>query len=231
MMKKIFCLFYVFMLACGIISAQDNLSIKVTNMDDMNRIFSSGRFFFPAFQDAELYMRAEGLFKVKMNYNCLTDEMMFIDTKGDTVSLAEPDKIIMAVIDKHVFRYNRSQGFMVAIGTDMINDAELMLKRNIQQGDRRKIGAYGTTSSSTGSVEMVKQMGTVSLSTTEEATFTNKNDFYLFKDGKFRAANRAGFLNTYPKHKKEITEYVKQNPVDFKNVNDLQRLFVFCAQK
>ena len=230
-MKKILYLLPFFMLSVGLISAQDNVQVKITNTDDVNRILSYGRFLFPAFQDAELYMRGEGMYKVKMNYNFLTDEMMFIDQKGDTVSIAEPEKIIQIIINKNVFRYHTSKGFMEAIGTDMINDTELMLKRTIQQGDRRKVGPYGTTSSTTGSTEIVKQMGSVSLSATEEVVFTSKNDFYLFKDGKYKAANRAGFLSAYPTHKKEITEYVKQNSVDFKNVNDLQRLFVFCAQK
>jgi hypothetical protein len=94
------------------------------------------------FQNGVIYFKSGVKSSAKLNYSFLTEEFLFIDTKGDTLSLANPGDVKTAVIGADHFFYtgNRFVKQDTLIGENM-----LAVTAFFTTSDRRRVSAFGTT--------------------------------------------------------------------------------------
>ncbi len=232
-MKKILFLF-VFVLMFGVFGyGQETVKMEVTGSDELNELLGGGRFLFPEFQDARVFLVGRDA-KTKMNYNLLMDEMQFIDEKGDTLALKNKGDIVAIYIGKRVFKYS-SVGYTEVMAMGPTGNPELAVKRTIKEAGRSNYEGYGTKSalSSAKNITSAGLEGRVQSyhSASQEITYQRSDLYYLNFSGKYRIANRSGFSKVFSDKKKEIENYLKQNPVDYNNEDDVVRLFNFCTGK
>jgi hypothetical protein len=204
-------------------------AVQVGRQADISKFFSESRWLLPVFTGASVFLK-QSRTKAKMNYDLLTEKMVFITPQGDTLALANQEDVLVVQFDKRYFKPHH-QFFIEVIAR--AGDSELWIRRQIKKTDTQKTGAYGLPSA-TSAVTNINTVHTGSyykdIEVAEWSKYTPTVSFYLFAGGKARAANKSAFLKTYSGKKKEIESYLKKQAVDFEYDEDLIRLFNFCAE-
>ena len=229
-MKKI-TLFITFVTMAGIFAAaQEIVSARVTNTDNLNEVFASSRYLFPEFQDARVLLKS-GSYFVKMNYNALTDEMEYVDENGTLLSLENKKDIQIIILGDRIFKY-ASKGYLELLSRTH-DDVELLVHRTFKGVDRKKIGAFGIASNTVdiASIQLIStDAGLQNLSISEEVTYLKKYYYYLYASGKYLLANKSSFKKVFGKQKPNIDGYLNNNPVDFSKGSDIVRLYIYCTE-
>ncbi len=240
-MKKIFFLL-VFVSMFKIFGhGQETVRMEVTGGDELNELLEGGHFLFSEFQDARVFLIGRDA-QIKMNYNLLIDEMQFVDEKGDVLALRDKRDVVAIYFGKRVFKYS-SVGYTEVIAMGPSGNPELAIKRTIKEVGRKNYGAYGTTSDVSNPTNITSsELNTKNItlsdfnthssqkSVSPKVTYQKENFYYLNSSGKYRIANRSVFSKVFSDKKKEIENYLKQNPVDYNNEEDVIRLFNFCTE-
>ena len=232
-MKKII-VSLIIMLLCNLAYTQEKITLTLTDKTDLNQVFE-GRYLFPDFQKALVYFR-NATSEAMMNYNILMDRMLFIDAQGDTSGIKNADEIVLIRIGNRSFKYAAFRGYMEMLDIIPAEGISILIKRSIQVADGKKEGLYGTTSTTYAieqySVRRTSDTGGTqeggALSISQDVSLRPLSSYYLEIGNKYSIANRSGFLKAFPKQKKAIDSYLKQNSVDFKNAADLLLLFGYC---
>ena len=231
-MKQIF---FTIILAAITISATaqtQRITKTVAGGSDLNTVLADERFLFDGFKESLVFFENSSITKAMMNYNLLSGEMMFINKEGDTLTLKKTSDITAIAIGEHFFRYISKHYYEVLVA-DTDSETALLIRRYIDRGTPAKYGAYGTTSP-TSSIGVVSDMstgaGTQKLSTSAEFRFQRIEVFSLSRGNKISTADKKNFLKIFSKNKVAIESYLKESPVDFKNEQDILRLYNYCIE-
>ncbi|MCL2727313.1 MAG: hypothetical protein FWD56_02915 [Bacteroidales bacterium] len=164
----------------------------------------------------------------KMNYNALSGQMEFIDPAGEILVLKSNAHAV--VFPGHFFKQT-SKGYLEVLADDL--GIELLIHRRYRLGDVKKVGAYGTVSSTT-SIDtyssITTDQGLTSLTLADEKTYTKIHTYFIYAGGKYRVANKQAFNKVFGKQRQGLEEYLKKLPVNFSSEDDLLRLFRFCTE-
>ncbi|MCL2502519.1 MAG: hypothetical protein FWE30_06360 [Bacteroidales bacterium] len=224
-MKKLFFPIILFFLTEIHVHGQEPVTVKFG--EDINQISVSGKYLFPEFQNARVFRQHES-FEVQMNYNALTGEMEFIDPTGTILALG--DVVQFIVFGKRIFKQT-PKGYLEILADD--SGVEFLVHRQYKVGDIKKHGAYGTTSSTTSITSysaITADPNYFSLSLAQDAIYFKTDTYYIYAARRYRLANRSGFTRVFGRQRPGLKDYLKQEPVNFSNGEDLIRLFTYCSQ-
>jgi len=228
-MKKIV-LLTVFIILFSVLFGQDKIRTNIKEGEDVNTILSSGRFFFADYQPA-VFFTAKGSGQAKMNYNMLTNEMMFINSGGDTLALSNPKDISVINFGRHKFTYT-SKGFLEILAETTSTNTALLVSQRIKPATVKQYGAYGMTTN-TAAIDNINHLNSTSdkLIIDKEITYAVTVIYYLQSGKSITLANEKAFVKLFGKNKKEqINAYIKEQNLNLKKKEDIIRLFNFCAQ-
>ena len=217
-------LFLLFLIGTQALSGQERITVKAG--EDIHQVISTGRYLFPEFQKARVFLKNEST-EANMNYNALSGKMEFIDASGEVMALQ--NNVQAVVIQGHFFKYTH-KGYMEILADN--SNFELLVHRKFSGGDIKKVGAYGTTSSATSSntySHISTDLGLTSLTLAQEQTYTKTNTYYVYSNGKYRLANKSTFTKLFGKLKPDIENYLKNTPVNFSKEEELIDLFIYCT--
>jgi hypothetical protein len=113
------------------------------------------------------------------------------------------------------------------------NDTSIGIHRYINAMQKGKVGAYGMVSetSSISNLSHINNMGqTHKLKNKTVYDLSYHKDYYICKGDKIYPANNRGFQKVYPKLKKQIPEFVRENNIDFSNPESLKILYEYCIR-
>lgn len=186
-------------------------------------------FHYPQFTRGTVFFKGGITAAAKMNYNQVLDEMHFLDPKGDTLAVTNEKTITYIVIDKDSFYYD--QGYFRLIAGNLTG--KLAIKRVWKFTDRKRAGAYNTTSSvsaisSRNSYFDGRRFHQI---TVNEDVLLSKEEQYFFgdKNNNFLLATKKGLLKLFPKEHSSIERYLKENQIDFNNRSDLEKVVRFLG--
>ena len=100
-------------------------------------------------------------------------------------------------------------------------------------GDIKKVGAYGTVSSTTAidtQSYVATDQGITNLTLANEVTYLKTHTYFIYAGGKYRVANKPAFTKVFGKQRPRLEEYLKTSPVNFSNEDDILRLFRYCTK-
>lgn len=219
-------LFLFFLFGTQLFYGQERITVKAG--EDINQVLSTGRYLFPEFQKARVFLQNETL-EANMNYNALSGQMEFLTSSGDILELET--KVLAVVFPDHYFK-KTSIGYLEILADDP--NFELLVHQKYLGGDIKKQGAYGSTSSTT-AIDNISYINVesrlTSLSLAQEITYNKKNTYYLGSEGKYRIANKSSFSKLFGKLNPDMRQYLKNTPVNFSKEEDLIRLFIFCTRQ
>jgi len=209
--------------------AQPIEKITVKSGEDLSEVLSAyGMYRFPAFKDGTVIFRNGSNAGGKMNYNIFLQLIQFIDPKGDTLVISNPETIDSVYIDSSLFYYNKGYFQVVAD----YGNCKLALKQKIEFRPV-KIGAMGLPSNGTSglSYESISTYHVINsrLTLNEDIIVLKQNIYYLFyKKYRDEKANRQGFLLAFAGHKDEVDAFIRANRINFDSLPDLKKLTEFC---
>jgi hypothetical protein len=212
---------------------QENEKITVKSGEDIAAVLSSyGMYRLPAFINGTVTFRDGTKAGGKMNYNIFLGEIQFIDTKGDTLSLANPETIDSVAIDTSLFYYKK--GYLQVVAA--YGSYKLVKKEKIEFRPI-KIGAYGNQSPGNsiegyGKATTSPYVNNNHLTLNEDIVVLKETSYFLFYK-KFREekASRQGFIAAFPDSRNQIDNFTSVNKINFKNEADLKKLLAFCAAR
>ncbi len=209
-MKKYLLLFYLTCTVC-VLYAQDK---------------STSSFLFDDFQEAVVYFKNGSQFHEKMNYNILANKFYFVDRVDNKVkALSNPQDIQIIKFGNRVFYTEGNNGIEILPTSPVLY---VQYKGNMRKEASK--GAFGQPAETTS----VKTYGGTYAGRGERYDFdpeklilgSRYNIYWIEQKGKKKSfKNFNQFLKLYPKHKEELKRFIKENNVDFNNV---QQISILC---
>ena len=186
---------------------------------------------FDQFTEAKIIMKDGTENDTRININLISKDILFLTRGNQILVLAFPEEVKTILVESSVW---------VPVGgtfaETILNEGEASLLRAKQTRitDTRKEGGFGfssSTSSVTSVTSYVSDVGKISEPlAVGEYDFETTIRYTLLKDSKTYTADSKGFLKVYPAKKKEIKNYLKNNPVDFKNEQELMKFLKTCSE-
>lgn len=227
-MNKKMLILYVFLIAPVFMYAQGNQKVLIKNntvrSGQLNHEFQQ---IFPDFRNARVVYKGLSPIRCKANYNFLLDEIHYLNEKGDTMAIANPQDLSYVMIEDRMFIPNQ-KGFYEVIEKGNVS---LVYKWVCRIRSVSREGALGISTDAPG----VYQMNRISFDSREWNMKVNEDALasvevipYLKTKSRMIAVTGEGsYLKAY--HNKEpLRKYLDNNPVDFHKEADLRRLSVFA---
>ena len=214
--------------------AQDSTLVTIKAGNKIKDVLTPADIFsYPQFTSGKVFFKDGSKAIAKLNYNRLSDQMLFIDPKGDTLELADENTIKFIAIDKDTFYFD--EGYVKIIAD--YGAVKLAEKQIWVVADVRKVGTHNSAKSSVA----ITSLGTYSDEgaraksydlVINENTIIRKETQYFFGDAnnRFARTGKKRLLLLLPKDELSIETYLKENKVNFDKKEDLVRIVQFIGQ-
>jgi hypothetical protein len=168
---------------------------------------------------------------VRLNYHMMLREIQFIAPAGDTLTLANLHTISHILLNGDMFVFDQNNLALKVLGEYGL--ARLAVNPSLQVANVDKEGAYGQSSglssissyssypTGNGSIAKLELKGDVVYS-------QRRNYFLINQSGLSFPANRKSVLKLYPRQKAAINEYLRGQPAQLNNPEELRKLLEFC---
>jgi hypothetical protein len=182
---------------------------------------------YPRFMRGAVFFKDGKTSHGDMNYNRFLDEMQFIAGNGDTLSLINEKNIDFISIGKDTFVYDNAY---IKLQSDSA-DVKFGTREMLRIIDRKKLSAYGTTSS----IETIDNYSSY-MDGRKEFTLVVMQDVYLgkriqyFIGNKYKhfvLATKKNTANLFPKQESAVLRFINENHVDFNKKESLEMLVQF----
>lgn len=221
-------------LPISLINGQPSKVLRVKNGQDATKYVSAkDRFEYPDFLIGRLNY-INGKYAVsKLNYCYLLGEVMFINTQGDTLALADNNQIRYADIGKSRFYPLPENGFV-----EVVKDCGTMLltkKIQYQKGGIENKGAY-QNNNEIGSVYNASTYTDINgrkiILPASNTILLKPTTNYLFMDTnhRFSKASKTSLLRIFSKNKSAVEKYLDEQNIDYNNEEDLKKAVLFCSE-
>lgn len=211
--------------------AQDSTLVTVRAGTSIKEALAADIFLYPQFKSGKVLFKDGTKGMALMNYNSLTDQMLFIDPKGDSLALQDENTIKLIAVDKDTFYFD--EGYKRQVANNSV--VKLTEKKTWELADIRKIGSHNrpsTTFAVTSYSTVTDKFGlTHDLLLSEDLVLRKKATYYFGdKYNHFVPATKKNLLLLFPKKQHNLAEYFKENKVNFEQRVDLEKLAQFLAQ-
>lgn len=214
--------------------AQETKVIRVKAGADARQVIPvAERYRYPVFQQGRITYYNGTSANTRLNYSILLGEMHFIDSKGDTLALANEQTIKQIVIQDHTFYYGARAGFLEEVA--VYDPYKLAIKQEMRIVSSERLGGYNQSTGVSairtyksfagvnGQVQRLDIQGDILLAKDSAYYLIDANEL-VFK------ADRSGFMKVFAKKKKEIDAYLKENELDMKKEKDIRQLLLFGSR-
>jgi hypothetical protein len=179
---------------------------------------------FPHFTEGVIVFKNGSSCRNMMNYNIYLDEMQFIGPNKEVLSLAEPEKVSMIIIDKRNF-INYKNYFI-----EILSEGSVSLCLRIHQKRFTEKGtAYGGTSS-TSSIANYSSINlndayVTKLSINEHYTYHTDFLFYLMRYSKMKLVlNQNDLLKYFSGNKELLKQEMKSQHTKFDSIDSMKKI-------
>jgi hypothetical protein len=213
--------------------AQDSSRILVKADEEISDIITPEKIYqYPKFSKGKIIFRDHRITEAMLNYNYLNSEIEFINPSNDTLAIASHQKptIQLIILNNDTFYYDNGylqQVLQTPLGKLAKKSILIVLKKDL-------VGAYGQSTNTTKAETIATfkdyygSTTTPSVKGRENVTFAYKNEFFWGdKYSAFLPANKNNLIKLFPSKKEMISNYLKENHVDFKNSEALKKLLLF----
>ena len=213
-------------------SAEESKTVTVNSMYDGDSELVNHIYKYPYFYSGKVTTKDNAMFSRPLNYNRMTNEILFINTKGDILAMINPEGFENIVIGKDTFYYS-ANGFVQKI--THFSTVNLLIKELLEFEGTEKKGAYGFYSKANSDVKTtnVYSDNGVKLNDLEidqNRVYHLKNEYFLSgNNGEILPANKKTFSILFPKYSKELKNYLESNKINFKKGADLDKLFQYLT--
>jgi hypothetical protein len=213
--------------------AQDSTQVTIKAGNKINDVLSpADLFYYPQFMPGKVFFRDGSKAASQMNYNRLSQQMLFISPQGDTLALADEKTIRHIAINKDTFYFD--EGYMRHITGN--HEIKLAERQVWMVADVRKIGTHNkptNTFAITSFSTFTDLNGYTHNLTLNEDIILKKETYYFFGDqfNHFDRANRKNLQLLFSKEHRRLEGYLSDNKINFEKKDDLEQLTRFLMQQ
>ncbi|QDK80348.1 hypothetical protein EXU85_17760 [Spirosoma sp. KCTC 42546] len=213
--------------------AQSTRVIRVKGgISEVRTIPIPDRYRFDQFRDGSILFQNGTSGTARFNYNVLLGEMQFIDSRGDTLAVADQPTVQLVGIGNTVFWYDQRSGYLEIIGD--YTSVKLAVKQGLKTAKNEKLAAYGQSSGSSSitnyqfylsdntSVNKLDPKGDLLL-------IVDKTYFIIDQNKRSNPINKANLLKVFGKHREQVLTYLTGKSIDFKQETDVKELLTYCS--
>ncbi|MFD2569351.1 hypothetical protein ACFSUS_01820 [Spirosoma soli] len=238
-MKTKLVLIGIGVIAHGTICAQTPQVIRVKGgTEGVKAIPLSERYRYDQFREGKVLYQNGTAAAAQLNYNVLLGEMQFISPNGDTLTLMDDPIVRLIGINgptsqQDLFMYDPAKGYMEIVADN--NGLRLGVKQGLKTVKNEKRGGYDQSSGASAITNyQYNATGNTSI-----AKLDTKGDLLLIKDKTYfiidqnnrsYPVNKASVLKVFSKHREQVTAYLENEAIDFRQENDLKKLLKFCSE-
>ncbi|KQS28276.1 hypothetical protein [Dyadobacter sp. Leaf189] len=217
------------------VHGQTMKTFKVKAGDYPNKVIPvAEQFQFPTFERGKILFYGGRTEEAPLNYTYLGGNLLFLNNQKDTLELLDQKLVKVVDMQGKIFYNDKQYGFCEMVSA--FGDIKLAKKHILARIGNEKGGPYGisyTASSVTtyNSYSNEASPGARKLKMDTEAIFGHRT-LYFFMDpnDRFLIPGKNSITRLFPKYKTEIAQYLKDNPVNFTQEEDLTRLLAFCQE-
>lgn len=227
----------LFLLSFAIqICAQAQVSndvVRVKNGSDITKLMPfTDRFQYESFKDGKVFFRNGRVVNAKLNYSLPHGEVQFVDAKKDTMILTDKNFISKITIAADTFFYSEKHGHVRKIAD--FGDVGLAEKQFIAQIGSERHSAYNqytSTSAISTYSSFTNSSGMQQALEGNDKVLIKKRAVYFFidKNQDLHLANKGSILKVFPKHKKAINQYFKDNKTEFEDLKDISAALEYAS--
>jgi hypothetical protein len=188
-------------------------------------------FEYPHFKKGTVVFRDGKKSQGAMNYNRFFGEMQFVAANGDTLAMINEKEIDYISIEDDTFVYDK---VYIKLLSDSAN-VKFGTRRMLRIVDRKKMGAYGTTSSieSIDSYNSISDgLNTYSLVVMQDVYLGKRVQYFVGNEyNHFVPATKKGILSLFAKQQPAIRDYLNEHPVDFNDLKSIDKLVQFIRSR
>ena len=231
-MKTLLLLLFI-LISCSGLQAQDSTIVTINAGSNIKDVLKpTDIFYYPQFTSGKVFFRNGTKTTASMNYSRLSDQMLFINPKGDTLALADEKLIKFIAIDQDTFYFD--EGYIRLIRDNGV--VKLAEKQIWVFADVRRMGSHNRSTNT---------VAITTISTLSSTGRAKSHDFLINEDVLIRKEVQYYFGNTYnlfaraskkkllllfPKEQLGLENYLQENKVNFDKKEDLEKLAQFLAQ-
>lgn len=192
---------------------------------------------YPEFQKGVVVLKNNSSSLVKLNYNRLYQEIMFIEpSNGDTLALATPEMVEIIKINNDEFYFNSD--CFVKVDT-IINDIKIASQHYFTKSNESEAG-YGKkieSSTVTGKTFVLQNAGDhirqrMDLSPEETVIlYTRSNLVLVDQNNKVYEINRKQLLKIFDKNDNKLKVYLSEKKPSFNSREDIIALIEYMTQQ
>ena len=230
-MRLTFLALFSFCFVWGFAQQDDKKTLVVNPLKDDLDQMEKKVLKYENFTQGKLVLRDSTVFEVKMNYHQILDQLLFINPKGDTLAISQPENIAFASIGTDSFFHFKKVGFLQQL--THYPGFNLTARRTLKYIGRENKGPYGIYSPVNSSVSQPEYVvGDLELlrkmRPDEQLLFVNNVQYFIsdrFRN--FFPATKKNIFNLFSKNESELKAYFKENDVNLNKRADLEKLMVF----
>jgi hypothetical protein len=230
-MKKTLCILGILVIGIVYVSAQSTETIKITGAE-YPEFLAKKQYKYPAYTRAKIAFKNGDMASARINYNNFLHIMKYIDEKGDTLEIANPDDINYLAVGVDTIFYDKVYYDWVASSAT----ARLVIRHTYKESVRELIGAFGTTSPAKNIESHTKILNdgvsSNDLSRDEEVTISKETTYYISPingtKNNFVVATKNNINKLFPK--KNVEKFVKENKLNLNKEEDLIDLMVYISK-
>jgi hypothetical protein len=231
---KAFLIFLYVLIGYFSLSAQDSTTVTIKSGNRIKDVLTVNDVFsHPQFISGKVYFRDGGVVSAMLNYDCLSDQMLFIGAKGDTLALDAEKTINYIALAKDTFYYIIGDGYVRLLASNSV--VKLAEKKVWEVSDIKKVGSHNRQAN-TYAVNSITSVTNgygrdYNLILDEDVVLRKKAQYYFGNTyNNFVPASKKSLLSFFPKKETVISNYLKENRVDFTAMQDLEKLAQFLKQ-
>lgn len=186
----------------------------------------------PQFKQGIVFFKNKTTGSGRMNYSQLAQEMVFIDTNGDTLALSNPKEVDSVLFDTVKF-YNTGDGFVQS--DTVVGEARLYKTSVFYIANRQITGAYGAPTNSGGnntSNRFTSDYASSRMVSQQIVTLSKKAVIYAGTSPKnIKTVSKKSMGNIFGKKQNAYSLYLQQHDVDFSKRGNIIELMTYMDKQ
>ena len=186
-------------------------------------------FLLPRFTKSVIKLKSGQMNSAILNYNVVDQEMVFRQTENYMV-LTNPQLVDTVYMANRTFIPFKT-GFYELVMTGTVT-LFIQHKSDVESvGTSTGYGATSQTTNATYQRQIYGPIGSVDLRIPDAYKIVDKTEYWVRKENEMRKfSTKRQFLKIFKDKEKELTQFINDNNIKFKEINDIVKLFNFCNE-
>lgn len=204
--------------------------IIITGSSKLIAQIDSTQFLLRNFEDGQVFFKDGRVFDASLNYSLFVKKFLFLDQQDNSIKeFSEPEMVSTIKIGKRVFLPTKNGATEVLQSDPYIS----VQYRGTLKREGKEIGYGGRSETSAVDGLATYHSGSTGYKLETEKFILSRIDkiFRIEYNGKqYRFLNEKQFLKAFSNQKEVLMKYIKENEIDFNDIDDVLKLYNYAVK-